>query len=411
MSELSVLGEAADPADQIVEQLCEAVRQLDRPDAVDLLARQEDRLVAAVLQRLGPATAQDLLEAMAPRRRQFVYAAADPAARSQWLVNQAFPPDSIGRLMDPPVGLFHGDMTVAQAIEELRTLVRGTMVTYGYVVNAAGQLQGVLVMRDLLLAAPDQRLDSLMIANPFRLQPRMSLLEAMKAVLDKHYPVYPVCEDGRVVGLLRGQTLFEKQAIEISAQPGQMVGVGKGERLATPWLRSLRHRHPWLQLNLLTAFVAAAVVGAFEETIGRFVLLAAFLPVLAGQSANTGCQSLAVALRAITLGELKPGRGRRAVVKEALLGLANGALVGVVAACAMYIYARAQGEASPGTMAAIVLAAMAGACTLSCTFGMLVPQVLRRLGADPATASSIFLTTVTDVAGMGLFLGLATLLL
>jgi len=120
----------------------------------------------------------------------------------------------------------------------------------------------------------------------------------MRATVVRHYPVYPVCEkDGVLVGLLRGQMLFEAQTVELSAQPGSMVGVEREERLATPWLRSLKFRHPWLQLNLFTAFIAAAVVGLFEQTLERIVLLAVFLPVLAGQSGNTGCQALAVALR------------------------------------------------------------------------------------------------------------------
>ena len=111
---------------------------------------------------------------------------------------------------------------------------------------------------------------------------------------------------------MRGQTLFEQQAFEISAQAGTMVGVEKEERLGTPWLRSLKFRHPWLQLNLLTAFLAAAVVGMFQDTIDQLVVLAVFLPVLAGQSGNTGCQALAVVLRGITLGELDREPGAQA---------------------------------------------------------------------------------------------------
>ncbi len=136
--------------------------------------------------------------------------------------------------------------------------------------------------------------------------------------------------------------MFEAQAFEIAAQPGSMVGVEKEERLGTPWQRSLMLRHPWLQLNLLTAFLAAAVVGMFQDTIDRLVILALFLPVLAGQSGNTGCQALAVTLRGMTLGELKPGAERPLVYKEAGLGLLNGAGVGLCAAIGMYITAAGQ---------------------------------------------------------------------
>jgi magnesium transporter len=226
-----------------------------------------------------------------------------------------------------------------------------------------------------------------------------------------HFPVYPVCDAaGRLVGIVRGRTLFEEQALEISAQAGTMVGVEKEERLSTPWPRSLRFRHPWLQLNLLTAFVAAAVVGLFQGTIDRLVVLAVFLPVLAGQSGNTGCQALAVTLRGLTLGELRTGGGRRLVLKEALLGLLNGALVGVTAGLGMFVVARSQGNPAALPLALVVLLAMVGSCLVSGLAGALIPLTLKRMGADPATASSIFLTTATDVASMGLFLGLATLI-
>jgi magnesium transporter len=187
-----------------------------------------------------------------------------------------------------------------------------------------------------------------------------------------------------------------------------MVGVEKEERLGTPWPRSLKFRHPWLQLNLVTAFIAAAVVGVFQTTLDELVVLAVFLPVLAGQSGNTGCQALAVALRGITLGDLGAGQAKALVMKEALLGLVNGMLVGVTAGLGMYFFARSQGNPSAWMLGLVVLVAMIGACAASGMAGAVVPLALRRLGADPATASSIFLTTASDVVSMGLFLGLAT---
>ena len=134
--------------------------------------------------------------------------------------------------------------------------------------------------------------------------------------------------------------LFEAQAVELSAQPGEMVGVETEERLTTPWTRSLRFRHPWLQVNLFCGLLAALVVGLFEHTIDRIIALAVFLPVLIGQAANTGVQALAVCLRGITLGDLRAGKERLLLVKEALLGTFNGALTGVTGGVAMFIFAR-----------------------------------------------------------------------
>jgi magnesium transporter len=251
-----------------------------------------------------------------------------------------------------------------------------------------------------------------MLRNVFALQASLPLEDAMKQVLDRHYPVYPVVDgEGRLLGLVRGQSMFEARAIDISAQPGSMVGVEKEERLATSWQQSLKLRHPWLQLNLLTAFLAAAVVGLFQGTLDKLVILALFLPVLAGQSGNTGCQALAVTLRGMTLGELKPGSERALVMKEAGLGLLNGIGVGVAAAVGMYVTASTQQQPQAMLLAVAVFLAMIGSCVASGISGAMVPLTLKRFGFDPATASSIFLTTATDVVSMGMLLGLATLLI
>jgi magnesium transporter len=287
--------------------------------------------------------------------------------------------------------------------------VQRALVTYGWVVDDNGKLVGVLAFRELLFAEKDQPISTLMVRDPFSLRPELSLTDAMREALKRHFPAYPVCDaSGRLLGIVRGQTLFEQQAFELSAQAGTMVGVEKEERLATPWPRSLKFRHPWLQLNLVTAFIAAAVVGIFQTTLDELVVLAVFLPVLAGQSGNTGCQALAVALRGITLGDLREGQARSMVMKEGLLGLVNGILVGMTAGLGMYVFARSQGNPSAWLLALVVLISMTGACAASGMAGAAVPLALRRLGADPATASSIFLTTASDVVSMGLFLGLAT---
>lgn len=313
-----------------------------------------------------------------------------------------------GDLMSPPVGVFRRDMTVAETIERLREMTREAFITYCYVTDDHGKLEGLVVMRDMLLASPDATLGEIMLQNVFSLPETMPLGDALKAALSKHFPVYPVCDaEGRLKGLIRGDTLFAEQAIEISAQAGSMVGVEKEERLNTPLPRSLKLRHPWLQLNLVTAFAAAAVVGYFEETINHLVILAVFLPVMAGQSGNTGCQALAVALRGMTLGDVKSGQERRLVVREGLLGFMNGILVGLTAGIGMFVYAKMQHQDNPLLLAAIVMAAMVGSCVISGLSGALIPLTLKRLGADPATASSIFLTTATDVASMGIFLSLA----
>jgi len=404
--------ETAGASASTTADLTELVTDVQRrapSDASELLQDEADSVIAKVLAQVSPALAVEILLRFKEGRREAILAASPVERSMQWELNQTYPEKSVGRLMEPPVGVFTPDLTVQDAIERLRDLVRQTFVTYVYVTDAEGRLVGVVVMRDLLFAERTQRLWQIMLRRPFALRPTMRLHEAMQETVRRHYPVYPVCdEDGRLVGLVRGYFLFEEQTLQISAQPGRMVGVEEEERLATPWWRSLQFRHPWLQLNLFTAFLAAAVVGLFEETINQVVLLAAFLPVLAGQSGNTGCQALAVTLRGLTLGEVERGHEQRLVTKEAFLGLLNGALVGSTAALGMYVYAQSQQHPAALVLALVVFLAMVGSCVISGLSGALVPLGLKRLGADPATASSIFLTTATDVASMGLFLWLAT---
>ena len=314
-------------------------------------------------------------------------------------------------LMSPPVGVFHGTDTVAETIENLREQTKTAFITYCYLTDAQGRLEGLVVMREMLLAKPGDKLSDIKI-DAFALREDMLLEDALKEALARHYPVYPVVDAaGTLVGLVRGETLFANRAVAISGQSGSMVGVDKEERLGTPLKRSLLLRHPWLQINLLTAFVAAAVVGIFEDTLSQLVILAVFLPVMAGQTGNTGCQALAVTLRGMTLGDLKAGSERSLVLKEGTLGFFNGVLVGLTAGAGMIAYAMMQGEAQPLVMGLVVLISMVTACTVASIAGAMIPLTLKKLGADPATASSIFLTTASDVASMGIFLSLATVLL
>jgi magnesium transporter len=318
---------------------------------------------------------------------------------------------TVGRLIEPINAAFSPTKTIGEAIDALRDIVKVTLITYVYVIDPEVRLLGIVTMRDLLFNEHHKTLAEVMARDPFALRADMPLEDAMKSTLDKHYPVYPVLDrEGKLRGLVRGQSMFEARAIDISAQPGSMVGVEKEERLATPWQKSLTMRHPWLQMNLLTAFLAAAVVGAFQDTLDQLVILALFLPVLAGQSGNTGCQALAVTLRGMTLGELKPGSERQLLTKEAGLGLLNGAGVGLFAGIGMYVTASGQQASSPILLGFVVFLAMVGACVASGISGAMVPLTLKRFGFDPATASAIFLTTATDVVSMGMLLGLATII-
>ena len=394
---------AADLADEIKTRSADAAAEKLQPFG--------GAEIAGALLRLSPAFAQDVLAALPDETRERTLAAVPDEFARQWQRNAQYDTNTVGRMMEPVLAAFAPTRSVGETIEALREMVKSAFITYVYVLDQDEHLLGIVTMRDLLFSDHGKTLADVMIKDVFALQASARLEDAMKLVLDRHYPVYPVVDGERhLLGLVRGQAMFEAQAIEISLQAGTMMGVEKEERIGTPWFHSLKMRHPWLQLNLLTAFLAAAVVGLFQDTIDRLVILALFLPVLAGQSGNTGCQALAVTLRGMTLGELKAGAERRLVTKEALLGLLNGAGVGIAAGVGMYVTATGQHSGFPWLLSFVVFLAMVGACVASGISGAMVPLTLKRFGFDPATASSIFLTTATDVVSMGMLLGLATLL-
>jgi magnesium transporter len=396
--------------DARVKELQNEIAQSGPQSAAKKLLEESDAIVAQVLEKMIAPHALQTLEALPASRHEGVLGLVSEQRRHQWDVNQHFGQDTVGRLMELPVGTFPADTSIPEAIEALREIVKKTFITYLYVTDPDGKLLGLVVMREMLLADRTHTLGDVMLANPYYLTPEMPLQDAMKEAVQRHFPVYPVCDaEGRLVGLVRGDDLFEQNVYQLIVQAGSMVGVEKEERLATAWPRALRLRNPWLLVNLLTAFVAGAVVGLFEDTIAQVTALAAFLPVLAGQSGNTGCQALAVTLRGMALGELSEHSPVKIVTKEAFLGLLNGAVVGALAGGAMFFFA--QGQSQPFKLALIVMAAMVGSCVASGIAGALVPIGLKRVGADPATASSIFLTTATDVVSMGLLLGFATIFL
>lgn len=391
--------------------LAAQIRSLPALEAAALIERTPPAEAVRALQEINPGMAASILRQLESAPRRFLTASAPPQLAEQWKRNTRYPHGTIGQMMEPPVSVFEASMSVGDAVEALRPLVEITLVTYVYVTDAAARLVGLVTMRDLLFNDRDRTLGDVMLREPFTLSPDLKVQDAMKLTVNRHFPQYPIVDaQGTLVGVVRGAALFELEAFEITAQAGSMVGVEKEERISTPIGQSFRFRTPWLLANLVTAFAAGGVVAFYQGTLDRLVILATFVPVLMGQCANTGCQALAVTVRGITLGEVGVGAGRHLVTKEMLLGFANGAMAGVLCGLAMYLYALAEGSPHALKLALVVNAAMIASSALSGVSGALVPLALKRLGADPATASSIVVTTATDVASVGLLLALATYL-
>lgn len=375
-----------------------------------LLAEQSDSEAARLLVHMNQASVRELLGLLTPDRRDAILAAAPEAYRDLWLRPVTYAEDCIGRLMRPPVGVVPAHMPVIVAIEEVKRLSRTEMVTYLYATDRNGVLAGVLVMRDLFLAEPWKSVEDVMIKPPFFLTPEMKLLKAMKAVVSRHYPVYPVCTpDGHLLGLVRGSAMFEEQAILISAQSGSMEGVRAKERLSTSWKESLKFRHPWLQVNLGLSLLSVVVMSCFRTTLQQLIIVAVFSPLVTAQARNSSAQTMAIVLRGLNSGEWEDSQLRRILTKECLLGIFNGAVVGILSAGLVYWHAHG-GSVPPRLMGWAMFLAMTLSCGFSALMAVCVPLGLRRMGADPALAAGIILATIAGVFSQFIYLLVAFLL-
>ncbi len=396
-------------------------------EAVEMLAAQPPHAVSRAWQALTGDVARNVLELLPEPLALHLLAEAEPAAavavlaqfdadeREGWLqrldkevANElrallAYPEDCAGRLMDPRVSPLRAGMTVDEAIERLRLIKRSGLREL-FVIDDEGRLAGRVEVQDLALAAHELPLSDItrrVIAVVGELDPREDVVETLQTHPITALPVINAA--GRFVGIIRQAELMAAVEEETSLDIQTMVGASPDERaLSTPWF-AVKKRLPWLQINLLTAFLAAAVVGLFESTIAQFTALAVLLPVVAGQSGNAGAQALAVTMRGLALREISLRHWPAVVGKESLAGLINGVAVAATTGLAVYVWSKSL------ALVGVIVLAMVISMLAAGLSGALVPVLLRRFGQDPATASSIILTTVTDVVGFFSFLGIAAL--
>ncbi|MDX1453507.1 MAG: magnesium transporter, partial [Oleiphilaceae bacterium] len=264
---------------------------------------------------------------------------------------------------------------------------------------------GSIELAQLVLADNRMRLSKL--AQPIRvatsaLDPKDEVVEMFE---HQRLTALPVLDaNNRVIGVIRNEDIFQDTKEELTSDMASMVGASKDEKaLSSSWF-AVKKRMPWLQINLLTAFLAAAVVGAFEDLIAQFTALAILLPVAAGQSGNAGAQALAVTMRGLTLREITTRHWLQVFRKESAVGFMNGIAVAITCAIGVWWWSGSSG------LALVMILAMISSLTIACGAGALVPVALKKLGLDPAQSSSIVLTTITDIAGFMSFLGIALLL-
>ena len=410
---------AAEVEDLPLREILRILMELPRGLAGDVLEQLRPRLSARLVSHLDPEEASDLLEEMAPddavdvleqlseeeQRDLLERMEEDEAKILQKLI--AYPPDTAGGIMSPEVVALSQDLTVEEAIAELRRIAEEIeTIYYVYVVDEECHLLGVIAMRDLALSPPRRKIADLMITEVLKVDVGMDREEVARLFERYGYLALPVVDqENRLLGIVTADDVIDVIRQEATEDMHHLVGVAAEERVFSPISASLRRRLPWLYINLLTAFLAGGVVALFEGVIAKIAALAIFMPIIAGQGGNAGIQTVTVIVRGIALGEIDVGEGGRALAKEIALGFLHGLAIGIPVALVAFFW---RGDPWLGL---IVGLAMVLNLIIAGLFGAAIPLGLRLLGLDPALSSGIFLTTATDVFGFLTLLGLAAWIL
>ena len=364
------------------EEIARLVQEIPSDDAAVLIDKLPEELCAVVLNLIRPKPGGGVSELL------------------------EYEEQTAGRLMNPNVFALAEDLTASEAITALQSARDVEMVFYLYVVDERRHLVGVISLRRLLLVPPDTPLKRIMTTDVYSARVDMDQEEVARQVASYNLLAIPVVDaENKLVGVITVDDVIDVIKDEATEDVYRLAGVSKHDGVDTPPSESLRKRLPWLMVNLLTAFLAALVVFQFKDTIERVVGLAIFMPVVAGMGGNAATQTLAVIVRGIALGELTWANARHAVLKEGLVGLGNGTALGLAGGVVVGLIT---GDWALGM---ILTAAMVINMFVAAVAGTLIPLGLRALKVDPALASSVFITTLTDMIGFLSFLGLATVFL
>ena len=384
----------------------EALSELGPERGALILSDMSSQEISLIFQELDPDDAADFVADLPDELQEAILGAMceKEAAEVEDLLQ--YPEQTAGRIMSPKVFSLEEDSTVEQAIRELQDAGDLEMVFYIYVVDDHGNLVGVLSLRQLLLKRPEIPLKDIMETDVIRVTTDTDQEEVSQLVASYNILAIPVVDtQNKLVGVITVDDVIDVIKEEATEDMYRLAGLDVEERVFTPPRTSIRKRVPWLVLNLGTAFLAALVVAQFEGTIAQFATLAVFMPVVPLLAGNAGNQTLTVMVRGIALGELSWANSRKALVKEFVIGIANGIVLGALVGLVAFLW---KGDPIIG---AVLSLAMLGTLLVAAVTGTLVPLFLRWLKVDPALASSVFVTTATDVTGFLLFLGLGALAL
>jgi magnesium transporter len=315
--------------------------------------------------------------------------------------------ETAGGIMTRGYVALHKDMTVGEAVNFLRvSKPLAEEAYYLYVLDATDHLEGTVSLRQLVVSNPETRLEEIMTREVVSVSPDADQEEAAQELQHYRLRAIPVVDaDGILRGIITSDDIIDVIQEEATEDIYQIVGLPADESVYAPLQVSVRRRLPWLFINLLTAFVGVAVVAAFEGTIEKAAALAVFMPVVAGQGGNAGIQTITIVVRGIAVGEIELRDARSILEKEISIGIVKGLAIGVVVGLIAWAW---QGGWAWGV---VVGAALIGNMIVAGAVGALIPLGLRSAKLDPAVASGIFLTMITDAVGFFLLLGLATLMI
>jgi magnesium transporter len=366
-----------------------------------------DERLAQILSRLELDDMVELFEWLEEERREPVLARLPEATRAELQRAELYPPDSAGRAMVTTFVALQEEMTAEQAIARIREAGDDAeAVLYLYVVDEKSRLRGVVPIRRLVAASPDRPCSELMVVDPITVRADADQEEVAQQVARYNLLAIPVVDDEeRIIGVITVDDIIEVINEEATEDIYHLAGLSEEDRVFSPAHHAVRKRLPWMLLNLGATFTAAWVVGLFERTLQQIVALAFFMPVVAGMGGNGGIQSLTVVTRAIALGELEFSSGLRAIRKEVTVAVAIGLVTGVVSGLLAWLW-----QGSPWLGLAL-FASMMATMAMAGILGAAVPLILKALGQDPAVGSGVFVTTLTDIFGFAVFLGLGTVLL
>ncbi|MFP4588944.1 MAG: magnesium transporter [Candidatus Acetothermia bacterium] len=387
----------------------EPLETMDPWESSRLMKDLTTELKAEILAEMHPDDAVDILQNLPSEDKEGVLAAIESPRRKVLSVLLEYPEDTAGGIMSPEVIALRENMTVEEAINKLRILrEKGEKIGYAYVTDQFGKLAGVLPLRDLALREPAAQLTEVMVTGVKTVNPHMDREEVARKFDKYDYLALPVVDqDDNLVGVVTVDDVLDVLRQEDSEDMLGMVGVSGGgeESVWTPWRLSIRHRLPWLVINLGTVLVAALVVGFYENTIENIPALAVFMPVIAGQGGNSGSQTVAILVRSLALGEIEHGEEFVALLKEGWLGLVQGLVISLLVGVIAFFW---KGELM---LASIVALAMILSMITAGLAGAAIPLGMQAIGFDPALSATIWMTTVTDIAGFFFLLGLATWLI